>query len=490
MYGNLLSWLMVVFSLAFAANEAVAATITGDELVRRLEATAAAAEQSLKAINTAHLKFRVFECRSSDSGIREGFTTARIGELLARHDLVAQPDALREIAGAIMDEPLKAARPWTEIELFVLNDPKRGTLLREIRPNPDGSANEQVVGPEWSLRWDARNAQMDVMPTKERRIAITQLHHFYHRLFIPGRFPPAAVEELREATGALLQVDGRQVLKMQRPEGDDAISVMTIDEASGFILRDEGTGPNVHVTRRRLGWKDTASGVRYPRAVVEMRFEEDQLTYAEIRVVDDAKINVPLPETVFQLGAPAGAVIVTGGPGEERRSQRINRDVFDVLSKDAVAEAAKPQERPFTPEERDAIAELEKLYALPEDEVLKRVAPPFSLARKHLPRMLRPGYAESPRGESFYFVSWKDGRLTQEFSYQGAPPKVEGLIAQLLKHPLTDVDMPKEVLERPMPGDYVYRTDATEKAMLPELANVVSQELGRPVLLLFQNQIG
>jgi hypothetical protein len=49
------------------------------------------------------------------------------------------------------------------------------------------------------------------------------------------------------------------------------------------------------------------------------------------------------------------------------------------------------------------------------------------------------------------------------------------------------VEAPKEVLERPVPGDYVYRPDATEKELLPALAEVVSQELGRPVLFLFQD---
>jgi hypothetical protein len=466
---------------AEAALEGGAATITGDELVRRLEATAAAAERSLKAVNTAHLKFRVFR---RGGGFKHGCTEARLESLLAKHDLVARPDSIREIATAIMGEPLPMG--WGEMELFVLNDPERGAHVRETRRDADGSTHDHVQGPEWSLRWDSRNAQMDIMPTREDRFAITQLHDFHTRLHIDGKLPPVAVASLRDATGSLLKANGRQVLEMRRPEKDGATSVTALDVASGFFVRDEGKGRGYRVIRRWLGWEETAAGVRHPRAVVELRFDNDQLTYAAFRVMDEAKFNAPLPETVFQLGAPAGAVIVSH-EGEETRARRINRDLFDVLSKQSLAEAMKPNEAPLTPEERDAIALLEKIYALPEDDVLKRIAPPFPLARKHLPRMLHPGYAEPPRGDRFYFLSWRDGRLTQEHGYQGRPPSLAGLIHQLLKHPLTDVDVPKEVLDRPMPGDYVIRPDAGEKAILPALANVMSQELGRPVLLLFQN---
>jgi hypothetical protein len=101
--------------------------------------------------------------------------------------------------------------------------------------------------------------------------------------------------------------------------------------------------------------------------------------------------------------------------------------------------------------------------------------------------MLAPGAAAERRGTPNAVIEWKDGELGElRTYYAGFAPKLEHLIGVFLKQPPADIDIPAEVLEVELPGDYLVRTDATRDELAAALSTIASQELGRSVRLQFQ----
>ncbi|MCA9259031.1 MAG: hypothetical protein KDA61_07520, partial [Planctomycetales bacterium] len=245
----------------------------------------------------------------------------------------------------------------------------------------------------------------------------------------------------------------------------------------------------VRVNRRRLSqWLHWASysTVSFPRIVLQLDSVDDQLQRASIQIVREARFNVPIPRRFFQLGAPAGSTLVDSRrAGRPNYVARLNRDVFDAASQEEVQRAVKPLDEAFTETELAAFDELRRIYVLSQDEVLQRFEPPFSLSHRYLPRMMSPNYV-GPRYDEFYYImSRQEHELRPRHSYDGLAPTLSNLIASILEHPLVDVEIPVDVLQLKLPGDYLLREGATREELVVELSKIVSRELDRPVQLAF-----
>jgi hypothetical protein len=404
-------------------------------------------------------------------------TFQRCVELIDKHDLVGRPDSLRDLLNEIYDLDKPVQTPWSEMELHQRVDDDGGVFLRETRHRPDAEPDVHVLTPEISLRWREANSQLDVDKPEDTNIRVASLSDFWP--------PPRLIGAIRTATDVEPRdFDGRKVLRYMDATGARSI---TIDTESGLLLADEINRGQSARLRRWLGWSKSPAGVWFPRVVIELRFQNAKLNLAEFLIVREAKFNVSLAPNVFKLGAPAGSVIVDNREGRGERADRINRDVFDASSVDEVENATKPLNEKYTETERAAHVELRRLYFLHPNELIKRISPPFPLSRKYLPRMLDPKYLSDRRSIHFYFIEWQDDKLTPGFSFSGLAPKVSHLMTNMLNHPITDVDIPKDLLDREIPGDFIYRPETPREKLAEGISVILSAELGRDVKLMFHD---
>jgi hypothetical protein len=188
------------------------------------------------------------------------------------------------------------------------------------------------------------------------------------------------------------------------------------------------------------------------------------------------------------LAAPAGSAIFDSRSDAVFSAGRINHDVFDVTSKEQLQEAAKPLDpEPRTPQEKFAVAELRSLYALADDEVLKRIGPPYPASRKHLPLLLGERYVAGRAELRSDIIRWTDGQFAGSWPYVGSSYRFQTLITYLLPVKPTQIDGDSDLLQRAIPGDFVFRTNAPTDRIAESLADIAAREFGRPIRLTFRD---
>jgi len=436
-----------------------------------LARAAASAERTLQSIETAHLRYR----QTSTSGpFKPGVTRQRCNELLAKYDLETHPANLRNLLEEILETKVVAAAPWSEKELFSARPHTANARVRDSRHSPTRDSNIHVVTPELSLRWSEANSQLNVDAARDNRVGFTHLGDFWQAAR-PISASPAGVNIAQETEG------GRSILRLTRDE------TSVIDATTGFYLSIDDNPDADGRLCRWLAWRPTAEGVSFPQVVIDLQFAGGELRMLATYLVTDAQFNAPLSPATFVLGAPAGAVIVDSR-GQRNRVVRINRDVFDASSPEQVSAATKPLEQELTPTEIEAFANLRQMYVLPEGDALRRLGPPFPLSRNYLTRLLSPTSALTRREKHYAVIEWKNGQLGElRTFYAGRAPRLEQLIVTLLKQPPADIDIPANVLGVELAGDFLVRAEATRDELAEALSTIVSQELGQPIRLQFQD---
>jgi len=432
-----------------------------------LAQTAQRGTKNFDAIKTAHIKFRT----SRGAGpYKAGLTPERCRKLLDKYDLVQHPDRLGELLIDLLDED--GHRPyswWVDGELHV-DGRKTREALEYVEQGPD----VHITDGEISLRWDEANSQVNIDLAREDRRYQMSLRDFWRPLGAPA---VDNVERTVRAGGVLtLFVAGRAGWKHE----------IAVDEATGFLLRLTSHNGNIGTLEQEhwLGWQPGTGGIPYPKVVVRLDYRGNQLSGTNFLVVDEMRLNIPIPDSVFRMGAPAGSGIFDRRQDAVIGGGRINHDVFDVTSREQLIEGAKPLDpEPRTPQEKFAVAELARIYALADDEVLKRIAPPYPVSRKHLPKLLGERYMSGRAAVHSYSVRWENGQPTNSWGFEGGSFPFQNLVTNLLKLKSTEIEGDPELLMREIPGDFVYRAGAPPERLAESLAEIAGLEFGRPVRL-------
>ncbi|MCA9261164.1 MAG: M56 family metallopeptidase [Planctomycetales bacterium] len=400
-----------------------------------------------------------------------GLTPQRCGDVVATCNFSADQAALATLVNQVCDLPKPATTPGTPVELFHLVDAEHGVMVRESRSRGEGKgSDEHVRASGVALQWDESNAQMDVRPIADDWLGMLQLANLWPSLQWLQKVK--AFEMQRGAHGETLLTHASDGGRME----------LAVDAVSSLPIRltlEQHHGVEAY---HWLSWTD-AFGVAMPRAVVQFTFQNGQLNMLKCHVVRDVRLNVPIDAAIFRLGVPAGAVVVDHR--SDGVAMQMNRDVFDVTSQADVFNASRLQQREFTQVEREAFAELDRDYRLLEGEAVRRFGPPYPLARNYLPLMLAPQTAQRPNREQHYILERRDGKLVRRFASVGSPLRVRNLVGVLLRHPIVDVDVSSDILERPMPGDYLLRAGETTDLIAAGISSLISEDLGRAVTLEF-----
>jgi WD40 repeat protein/beta-lactamase regulating signal transducer with metallopeptidase domain len=119
---------------------------------------------------------------------------------------------------------------------------------------------------------------------------------------------------------------------------------------------------------------------------------------------------------------------------------------------------------------------LDQKYALADDQILKRVGPPYPPERSdHLFYSSGMGRPDSQWGEVF---RW-DGRLRPLGSV--GRNRLQDVLGFVLKLRRGEFDGPADLLNRPIPGDWIVRPGASPTDQLKALERILADELKTPI---------
>jgi beta-lactamase regulating signal transducer with metallopeptidase domain/uncharacterized GH25 family protein len=465
-------WLVVILTAIFVVGiwmlNAIAEPVVADEAgiktaeSRKLIYDALA---SVRSIRTAHVKFRM---AGPGFEFRKTLTPKYVRQLIEENDLVQNPDNLRPVLGSFVNDASQLVeQPWSNIDLY-----REGKRVRTTTSWANHDPDEVVTDDALSLRWDGANWQMDITPIEKDRYYQETLSEFL-------------VPDDNLLNGSAGSVSMHRYLERFRGEGSSR--AITTDPQTGNVLSVTifRGSDEVKTEYLRFGWKKYNDQIWFPTVVAELHYENGNLADCKFIIVEQAIFNGRLPTRIFQLGAAAGSVIVDKREGANR-GVRINHDVFDVTSVEQVQAALEPLSKELTRDEEIGVDEATRLYALHEGTALKRIGPPFPLARKFVSRMLGYRTAHKPRERS-EVIRWSGTKFESYHSIDGGTFSVSHLARLLTGIGSAELEGDKDLVELSIPGDFVFREGASKEALLRDLQEIVSDEARVPVKIEFRD---
>src|SRR5262249_5946313 len=134
--------------------------------------------------------------------------------------------------------------------------------------------------------------------------------------------------------------------------------------------------------------------------------------------------------------------------------------------------------------------EFTKLYALPDGEVLKRVAPPYPEARMAYYKKEHASQAQQiPDGPITMYFRYGGGKLTNwgmTFSTSEDGERLQGLLRGLADIYPQEVEGDDGLLKELIKGDFIVREGAAKEKVVARLAAILRQECKLPVKLTFR----
>lgn len=134
--------------------------------------------------------------------------------------------------------------------------------------------------------------------------------------------------------------------------------------------------------------------------------------------------------------------------------------------------------------ELDWKVEFLRAYGLKENEVLKRVAPPFPACRADYCRFLKANYCSWMESDNVSMSYRFDGKDVTFWSLTPDPNGVElpTLLADL-GIPAQEVEIDEDLRFKQIPGEFVVRTGAPVEKSVPRLEQMLREELHLPIRL-------
>ncbi len=143
----------------------------------------------------------------------------------------------------------------------------------------------------------------------------------------------------------------------------------------------------------------------------------------------------------------------------------------------------------LTDEEKKAVSEFEKAYALSEGEDLKYMAPPFLPSRQVYYRYKETFQWEMiPDGPDNWHFRWSDGELRQSgmmFSVSGGT-ELRQILDSLAGIYPEEVEGDEELLKTVIRGDFIVRDGVPAGKIVQDFENILQRDLNLPVKMNFR----
>jgi hypothetical protein len=132
-------------------------------------------------------------------------------------------------------------------------------------------------------------------------------------------------------------------------------------------------------------------------------------------------------------------------------------------------------------EEESWRARFDRVYNLGQEEVLKRIAPPFIDERMDFYQNIEPTQAAAiPAGPATFYFRW-DGRLRTWGMSFGGERTVADVINMALGLRRDEFEGPERLLGMKLPGDWIVRSSVPREDALQALADILLHDEGRRI---------
>lgn len=131
-----------------------------------------------------------------------------------------------------------------------------------------------------------------------------------------------------------------------------------------------------------------------------------------------------------------------------------------------------------------------QVYFLNDNQVLKRVAPPFIPERMNYYFADSPGQAAAiPSGPTYMTFHWDGNIKNWGMGFSDAPYSIEGIITNALEVSRGQFEGPASVLDAPLPGDWIIRIPSSAEDRMRAFTDILRNELKMKVRLDRQHPI-
>lgn len=135
---------------------------------------------------------------------------------------------------------------------------------------------------------------------------------------------------------------------------------------------------------------------------------------------------------------------------------------------------------PMEPEPEAWRVVFETVYRLEDDQILKRIAPPFIPERMDFYKTDKTQAAAIPRGPDRMIFHW-NGKLRRWGMGFGKVSALSYVINHVLQLKRFEYNGPIELLNLKLPGDWIIRNEMPQDVKLAALENLIEAELGRHI---------
>ncbi len=147
-----------------------------------------------------------------------------------------------------------------------------------------------------------------------------------------------------------------------------------------------------------------------------------------------------------------------------------------------------PFQRKLTEEEKKAVEEFEKAYALAEGQNVKYMGPPFLDSRLVYYRVKNYDQAQAiPEGPDNWYFRWEDGLRPWGMSFSGSRgsslPSILDSVAGIYRE---EVEGDEELLNTVIRGDFIVREGVPAERIIAELETVLRESLKLPLRMTFR----
>ena len=464
---------MLMLSAAWAAGQVLAQEDSKPEsdlddksaIVAELTEVLERGRRTVDAVETAHIQFKLFR-KGGLSGTKNPDQCKAIIEKLRPIDTRAKMKTLIET----LTEISISRKLSNNNELHFDQNRTREAI------DWNGKADIHITDQDLSLRWNAANYQLNILPVEDSHTyQITKIDFLKSPL--PDVNSPFFVAAKAELDASEISRCDEGFFIRNKPDDEkkpDMRRELKMSKTTGLpVYRYRGRQGNPEV-QYWLDWKSYGNGIHFPGAVLKLNFSQDNtLGFISVLFIESAKFNIELPDHLFIMSAPAGANIIRG----RKHLGIMQEDVFDVTSEFELKAASKRQpRRELTPEEKRGALVAKKLYTLKDGEVLKRIGPPFPLAHKYVPQMLGQRPDLRPQEISRILQFDGDNELSYRFSINGGVFSARGLALQIFQVHPSAIEGDNELLEKRIPGDFVIRAGAKRKDLEAAFKQILESE--------------
>ena len=426
-----------------------------ETLAQELEKLAIKGRKNFEGIKTAQLQIQ--SSRSVEK-LNLEIDLIQCKALITNLDLVSKPENIGKLRNALSAKPsarLKQSN-WGSPTDFIMSGKKVRTATKSYRPN---ELDIHITDPDTTIRWDSANQYMTILNRSEDNYHQYKISDFVAPV---SDFPP-----LKEARAQMN--NGQISYTIGDAKTNDCV---LLDSLSGYPTQRHGINGRADSLSLWLGWKDFG-GVRFPQLIANFRFKDGKLTSYRLERIASAKFNIETPDHLFKIGAPAGATVYNK---VTKSSAHLNEDVFDVTSYEQVKAAGRRNKRELTPEEKRGVVAAKGIYTLKEGEHLKRIGPPFPLARKYVPQTIGFPPTLGP-GKPSWVISQKGEKLVFQNTFSNGVYNIKSIIEHVFLLPSTQIIGDRELLKLEIKGDFVIQKERNQSELFKALKKILEEEL-------------